>query len=366
MNKYEGAKILVVDDEHANIFFLEGLLTEEKFNVQTATNGFEALKIMSGMLPDLVLLDLMMPEMSGFEVLDKMMVDPVLKNIPVIMVTAKTEPEDVELALQKGAIDYIKKPFDDLELLARIGTSLRIKRNEDSLRENARSKEEFIKIISHDLRTPFASISGFADILLQDENLENKLSEDHRESLEIIVSTTNHLIDYFNRLLDWSKLETSKLKLVSSRENLKRIINTSWILFKSKLEEKNIKFESKVSENVELQVDKVFFNQVVNNLLSNAIKFTPKGGKISVYTQLVDKVVSLHIKDSGTGILDIAKSDLFDSKKHFTTRGTEGEKGSGVGLKICKKIIDAHGFSIDYISEQNQGTEFIISMNLDD
>lgn len=148
MEKYTGSKILVVDDEPANIFLLEGILTENGYKVSTAINGKDALKIISEIPQDTILLDIMMPEMTGIEVLEKIVSIKNIRDIPVIIVSAKTEVEDVKIALDKGAIDYIKKPIDEIDLLARVRVALRLKDREDKIKRLVKLKDEFIGILA--------------------------------------------------------------------------------------------------------------------------------------------------------------------------------------------------------------------------
>lgn len=174
--------ILVVDDEPANQFLLEGLLNANHYEPLVASHGAECLAMLEESSPDLILLDIMMPKMTGIEVLERIMKSDRLKTIPVIMVSAKTASADIQEALNLGAIDYIKKPFDEMELLARVKVGVRLKQNEDGLREMIQQRDEFVKIISHDLRSPFSAIHGFAELLAQSDNL----SDNQRRSLDYI------------------------------------------------------------------------------------------------------------------------------------------------------------------------------------
>jgi PleD family two-component response regulator len=166
-------------------------------------SGQEALQVLEKHLPDAILLDVMMPEMSGMEVLEVLQQKDETREIPILMVTAKAGPEDVEEALKKGAQDYIKKPINEIELLARLRTALRIKHQADTLRNMLRSKEEFIRIVAHDLRTPLSTISGFAEMILMNFSGDEPQSEEIKNYLQIIVETTNNISEYFNKLLTW-------------------------------------------------------------------------------------------------------------------------------------------------------------------
>lgn len=361
MNQLEDSKILIVDDEPANIFVLEGFLLANRFKVTTASSGLEALRLMKQELPDLIMLDIMMPGMSGIEVLQTIVNDSEVSDIPVLMVSAKSEAEDIEGALNIGAVDYIPKPFNDVELLARVRASLRLKKQKDALKEMIESKNNFIRIVSHDLRTPFSSISGFADILLNDEELKRKMTSEHKEFLQYIIETSHYLISYFNKLLNWSKYEAGKIELKIGIVKISKLIDTTQMIFQKNMEDKKIAFIRDVPEDIIINADDTYFNQVINNIVSNAIKYTPNGGQITLKAFKEADNTIIEIADSGEGISGQTPEQLFEKPYHRSTVGTMNEKGTGLGLFICKKIIDAHGFGITFRSMPGQGTTFVIT-----
>lgn len=355
--------ILVVDDEPANIFLLEGLLSELGYQVQTAMNGPEALQWLEKQLPDAILLDVMMPGMSGIDVLEALQQKEETREIPVLMVTAKTGPEDVEEALKKGAQDYIKKPVNETELLARLKTALRIKNQADTLRNMLRSKEEFIRIVAHDLRTPLATISGFAEMILMTFSGNEPQSEEIKNYLQIIVETTNNISEYFNKLLSWANLGSRGIVLSREEIPVSRLLNTTALMFRKKAEEKRLTIQVDIKNEFLLSADITFMSQVLNNLVGNAIKFTPDGGTITVQALEENGKHYISVKDTGVGMEQADPEVFFKEEFHKSTRGTRGEKGSGVGLRICKMILDAHGYGITFRSEKGKGTEFIISID---
>ncbi len=360
MNEFENCKILIVDDEPANIFVLEGVLTANKFSVQSSSSGAEALRLLKSNIPDLIMLDINMPIMSGIEVLQKLTNDEETSDIPVLMVSARCEIEDIESALNLGAVDYIPKPFNDIELLARVRAALRLKKQKDHLKELIKSKSNFISTVSHDLRSPFASISGFADILLNDVELKNKMSSEHKEFLQYIIDTSHYLIKYFNKLLNWSKFEADKIELKRANVKLSKLIDTTQMIFHKNIEDKNLQFVRDFADNFFINADDTYFNQVINNLVSNAIKFTPEGGTITIKGRNNGINNIIEISDTGIGIIGNTPGQLFEDPYHNSTMGTMSEQGTGFGLYICKKIIDAHGFDITYESALSKGTKFII------
>lgn len=362
MEKYLNSKVLVVDDEPANIFFLKGLLKEEGYLVSTASSGNECLDILKNNQQDVILLDIMMPGITGIEVLEKIMENEKTRDIPVIMVTAKTESIDIEEALDKGAVEYIRKPVDEIELLARLRTTLRIKKQEDMLRDMLQSKKDFIEIVSDDLRMPFSSISGFAEMLYYDKKLAEHLNSEHKDFLKYIIDSSHNIVDYFNKLLNWTKIDARELKLKLSDVNLLKLINTTIISYQTIINDKNLDIIREIDEDLEIKVDETYFVQLVMNLLSNAVKFTPDRGQIKFAAYSDKKSTRLVVSDTGVGIKDIEPEEMFGKFIHSPSTGTKGEKGTGLGLGICKKIIDAHGFGITYKSIPREGTDFIVTI----
>ncbi len=361
MEKYLNSRILIVDDEPANIYFLEDLLTQEGYRVETASNGSECFESLSKTPAEVILLDIMMPVMSGLEVLEKIVKDSELNRIPVIMVTAKIQSTDLQEAMDKGAFDYIKKPIDDIELLACIRAALRIKKQEDRLRELLRSKQDFINIISEDLRAPFSSISGFAEMIYYDKELENTLKNEHRDFLKYIIDTSRQTAEYFNRLLNWTNMGVAEMVLQWEEVQLSKLVNAAILIFEEQLAKKGITFENKVSDDFRINLDPTYFSQILRNLISNAVKYTPKGGKVSVDAMYDGTKSKIIVSDTGIGLRNKSPEDIFSHAINKSTRGTAGEKGAGLGLGICKKIIEAHGFTITFESEVNEGTDFIIT-----
>ena len=351
--------ILIVDDEPANCFLLEGLLSQNGYEPLAASGGQECLDILREKNPDLILLDIMMPRMTGLEVLDIIIKDPSLSHIPVIMVSAKTGSSDIREALNMGAIDYIKKPFDEMELLARVRVGVRLKKNEDGLRDMIDLRNDFVKIISHDLRSPFTAIHGFAEILLKSQNLSVK----QMDSLNYIVQAVEYSDDYFNKLLSWTMLDHGDLELMISHIFPKLILDGLVEIFAEKAKEKKIIMENTIEAGFSMIADETFFRQVLSNLISNALKYTPEKGRVTFLLDK-DKVSDLIIiSDTGIGMPEYYTPDnIFDDGLMKSQKGTMGEKGTGIGLSICKKILDAHNFGFTFRRKDPQGTNFIISV----
>lgn len=225
-------------------------------------------------------------------------------------------------------------------------------------------KEQFISIISHDLRSPFISIISALDFLFEDPNFTEPIEEEHREFLDYIHEDSKRVLDYLEKLLDWTRLDTGKLQPVVQKVDFQKLVKLSHAQFEQRLKEKEITLEIDIENGFHFEADPTLFSQVINNLIGNAIKFTPRKGFIVVRASSIKTeditVKEIRIKDSGIGIPPDKLSSLFKEYEKHYTYGTEGEKGSGFGLSITKKILDVHDFSISCISELEKGSEFII------
>jgi two-component system, sensor histidine kinase and response regulator len=353
----ENPVILIVDDERSNQFLLEGLLGAHGYKTIVACNGVECMQILSTQLVDLILLDIMMPKMTGIEALEIINASDNLKHIPVLILSAKTSTNDIEIALGKGAIDYIRKPFDEIELLSRVKVGIRLKQNEDHLREMIRQREELVSIVSHDLRSPFAAINGFAELIIGDKNL----TKEQKDSLSFIIDSVTFSQDYFNKLLSWSKLEHQNILLTLTPVSISKIIDVANRIFEAKATAKEIKLINEVDEKIIVKIDNTYFRQVVGNLISNAIKFTNRKGKVRCFSMVVEGGIEIVVSDTGIGMPeDLTPEILFTANILKSRRGTVGEKGTGLGISICKKITDAHHFQISFRKNRDNGTDFVI------
>ncbi len=231
---------------------------------------------------------------------------------------------------------------------------------ERKLKELLEYKNKFNSIISHDLRSPIAAVLGVLDIILSDEVEIEKLNEDYQEFLWDIRSEMERLLEYNNRLYHWSNLELGNFKLDIKEVPLDQIIRTAYKTALNSCEKKGILLEMQTDENIHIKVDEALFSQALNNLLSNAVKFTPPGEKIIVKGVEQDNEVFVSVIDSGVGMPEKVKNNLFKNTSIESTLGTSGEKGTGLGLDIVKKIITAHQFDISVESEENKGTTFTI------
>ena len=236
-----------------------------------------------------------------------------------------------------------------------------LKKSTQNLIKLNETKDRFISIISHDLRTPFSSILGFTDLLANDE----ELTEDERKQyIKYIQESSRSMLALVNSLLDWTRLQTGRIKFEPQKIDVSKVVIDSVNALSGTAIQKGIDVVSNVNQSLYLFVDKSLITQVFNNLISNAIKFTNKGGFISISSESVtnSRFVKFRVKDTGVGIKNDDLGKLFSVDAKFTSEGTAGEKGSGLGLSLVKEIIEKHGGTISVESEYGKGTEFIFTL----
>jgi CheY-like chemotaxis protein/two-component sensor histidine kinase len=354
--------ILIVDDTPQNIQVVGNILRENiKCDFTFATNGLQALEKIKKSRPDLILLDVMMPELDGFEVCEKLKGSETTKDIPIIFLTAKTESEDIVRAFENGAVDYVTKPFNPSELLARVRTQLKIKENNDIITEQNAEQQELLHVLCHDLANPLSSMLGVMEMIKDIESLDK--FKPH------MISMTKDGLKIIDMIRKMRKLEDKEEPLRMDNITLSELILESEMILKSKFTAKNILLETRVAEDVKVKVEPVsFVNSVLNNLLTNAIKFSNRNSKITITAEGSDSIAKLSIRDYGIGIPANLLKDIFNIRKPTSRTGTEGEEGTGFGMPLVKKFIKIYNGEIEIISreekdsESDHGTEVLISL----
>jgi len=243
----------------------------------------------------------------------------------------------------KGQIQKLYGLVSDISL--RKKAELELKKSSDKLIKLNETKDRFISIISHDLRTPFSSVVGFTDLLLNDNELSG---EEKTQYIKYIQDSSNSMLALVNSLLDWTRLQTGRVRFEPDRYNIKDIVNSSISLMSGVALQKDIELVSNIENDINVFVDKDLIQQVFNNLLSNAIKFTKENGEIVISKRPYEKsrFIEFSIKDNGVGIKKENIDKLFNVDAKYTSEGTKGEKGSGLGLSLVKEIINKHGGEI--------------------
>ena len=345
--------ILIVDDVPRNIQLLGTLLSKFDCELAVAMNGQQALKTVSRVKPDLILLDIMMPEMDGHEVCQRLKQQEETRNIPVIFLSAKSETEDIIKGFELGAVDYITKPFIGSELLARVKTHLSLKQIKEDLEEEVATKNKFFSIISHDLRGSFGIILSFVQLL--QENRDDLSVEETNEMLEDIGSTTRNTLDLLENLLEWARSQTGGINFKPQELHLNNVVPEILKVTRDIASKKDIRLS--VNTNSEkVFADKNMLLLIIRNLVSNAMKFTPPGGRVTLESQTMEDNVKISVMDSGIGIEPEKIEQLFKIDNKVSTPGTENEEGNGLGLILCHEFVKRNHGEIGIESERGKGT----------
>ncbi len=359
--------ILVVDDTEDNLDLLEFALKRKPVEMLRATSGKECLAIAKEKQPDVILLDIQMPEMDGFETLKHLKASPTTSRIPVIFLTAqRKDPGSIEAGLMLGADEYLTKPIDTDELLVRTKTLVKIKRIEAELE---RTKADFMAMLVHDLRSPLAGIKDVIEFIRELEKSKESLTADHFTLLSASQESAERMLQLINNLLDISKFEAGKITLHRENVSISQVIDRAVKQVDFQFRQKNISLHVDVKDDVKTaMIDSGKIGQVIMNLLSNALKFTPNGGHVKIDAENAEakieglgekqKVVNITIKDTGMGIPPEELTTIFERYKQASTAKRIRQKGTGLGLAICKLIVEAHGGTIGVSSEPGKSTTF--------
>ncbi|HID98921.1 MAG TPA: hybrid sensor histidine kinase/response regulator [Thiotrichaceae bacterium] len=367
MNNQKKPLVLIVDDNPQNLKMLGNILKEKPYRQALAQNGTEALDFIKKKRPDIILLDIMMPEMNGFEVCQKLKQDAELSEIPVIFLTAKTEKKEVIKGLKQGAVDYVTKPFNSQELITRVSTHLELKAAKEALLEKVEelkeanaTKDKFFAIIAHDLMSPFNALLGLSELLLEEKDIN---AEKREKLLKIIQQASKTGYNLLKNLLEWSRFQTGRMAFRPEKINLKEIVSANFELLNSNAVAKNIHIFSTILETSYVFADRNMLNTIIRNLLSNAIKFTPEKGKIEVVCCEKEAHIEIAISDTGVGINSQDINKLFRTDITYSTIGTRQETGTGLGLILCQEFVEKHGGKIWVESELGKGSRFYIRLS---
>jgi len=368
------SKILIVDDEIKNIRLFKAMLMSERYLTLEALSGEQALEMVSVVSPDLILLDVMMPGINGFDVCRKLKRAEETKIIPIVMVTALSEKAHRLEALEAGADDFLSKPVDRSELVVRAKSLLRIKTYHDELRarnseiaeqneklrELQKIKEGLTHMIIHDLNNPLSSIIGALDLILLKESA---LSQKSLGSMNACLDYCRDLKDMILSLLGIHRMEEGKLELDIEGSNITELIMEVMQQSEFKAMKNQVRlFANGSKAPYTVAIDRGLIKRVILNLLSNAIRHTPTGGKVEVKTDLntADESIRIQVVDTGNGLAPEYHQKVFDKFEQVGLSQEGVALGSGgLGLAFCKMAVEAHGGKIWVESEgEGQGANF--------
>ncbi len=353
------SRILVVDDVVQNLQVVGTMLRNEGHDVMPASSGAQALDRVRARLPDLILLDLMMPEMDGLEVCQRLKADSATREIPVIFLTASNEMEHLVKGFEAGAVDYVTKPFNGAELLARVRTHLELKLARERLREMNDEKNEFMGIAAHDLRNPLSAIKGYSEMVIEDaQELQHGDLELHGRK---ILDTAGRMAEMVQNLLDANRIERGEMQVNLVASDLFCLLSsvTETQRPRAAAKQQTIHLENSAGP-VNALVDPAVMLQVLENIVSNAVKYSPPGKHIWVSLNPEPGGVRCEVRDEGPGLSAEDQKKLFGKFARLSAKPTGGEHATGLGLSIVKRMVEAMHGRVWCESEPGNGARFMV------
>ncbi|MBV9079502.1 MAG: hybrid sensor histidine kinase/response regulator [Elusimicrobia bacterium] len=364
--------VLVVDDEPFILKNLEVLLSGNGCKVRTAATGSAGLEIAMKERPDVVLLDVMLPDTDGYEVCRKIKQEPATRHIPVLLLTALQDVFSKVKGLDAGADDFVSKPFNESELRARVWAFLRTKRLHDELdnsykrlKELEELRDSLTHMVMHDLVAPLTAIQVGVEAVLEKGAPGTPITESNIRMLRTAHEGCRRLMDMLRDVLSVSRLEEKKLPLALEKVEMKPLVETCVSILEPTRLLGNVNIATRFSEPLKTVVcDPSLMTRVVTNLISNSLKFTEPGGTVTVSAATEGKEAEVAVADTGLGIPKENLEKIFD--KFF--QGGEAQtarKGQGLGLTFCRLAVEAHGGRIWAESEPGKGSRFVLRLPLE-
>ncbi|MGB3655988.1 MAG: response regulator [Rivularia sp. (in: cyanobacteria)] len=378
-----GENILIVDDTLENLLSLSTTLSENGYTVQSVVSGSMALTAASRILPDLILLDIKMPDMDGYEVCKLLKQSEITSDIPIIFLSGLHNVSEKIKAFKLGGADYITKPFQVEEVLARVKHQLTIQKLSRQIKQQnqllqheiterrkaelealtaSQAKSNFLANMSHELRTPLNAIIGFSKLMSHD----SLLNVEQQENIRIINRSAEHLLELINDVLEFSKIEAGVISFDKTNFDLYRLLDNIEEMFQIKVEQRNIKLNFIVTPDVPqyIKTDIKKLRSCLTNLIANAIKFTPQGNVTLKVSSPSPPHLLFQVEDTGCGISPDELDRLFDA---FTQAeaGKTSSKGTGLGLAITRKFVQMMGGEIKVTSTVGKGSVFAFDIQVD-
>ncbi len=356
------SKIAIVDDERSMRMQLESLLSSDGYELTSFDSGTALLEQLSTFNPDLLILDLMMPEIDGFEVCRQVKAKPQFQHIPIILVTVLDASKALVKGLEAGADDFIQKPVSRLELRARVRSMLRIKKQYEELEAMLQMREELSNMVVHDMSSSIVSVQLNATLMR-----EKVVDEEQRNHLDMILMAANRLDEFINDMLMTAKMEQSKLRIHPSVTHIQQLILDAEKHFKIIAQSKGIELELILpTMQLNMELDANLFRRVLANLLSNALQYSPEGTTVTVKLEILPPDqkghhLRLQVIDQGPGIPDAYRKRIFE-KFEVVELKKKGVAQIGLGLTFCKLVVDAHCGKIYVAPNDPNGSKFIVEI----
>ena len=356
-------RILVVDDQAANLRVVSALLTREGYQVITASSGQEALARYAETVPDMILLDMMMPGMDGFELLAALRERPELRGVPAVFLTAAHDRDLLVRAFESGAVDYVTKPFMPEELLARVAAHIGLKQTRDRLERVARERQELVNLVAHDLKNPLTSVL-FASEMLEQPDCKPERAPRY---LQIIRDSTQDAVGYIRRYLESqsSALDSAKARAMAPQRACLRE-TVQWLAgrYELQLENSGIRLALHIPEHSgDVAIEALVLRQVAENLVSNAMKYARGGGELELVVRASSPGYwQLLAEDRGPGIPAGRQRELFKPFQRLTDHDPANGLSSGLGLSLARQIVAEAGGQLWYEDREGGGARFIIEL----
>ncbi len=389
--KSQALAVLLVDDQaiiHEAI--RRQLANAEDLVLHCCADGSEALTMAEQVRPHVILQDLVMPDVEGLQLVQFYRVNPTTRDVPIVVLSSKEDPEIKARAFSLGANDYIVKLPDQAELLARLRyhaqayenlrqrarvfqqlkqnqralmqANQRLEKEQQELKKINEIKNRFLSIAAHDLRNPLSAIRCFAEFLTDEE--VGELNEEQRELAQNIRNTADSMLLLVNDLLDVSVIESGRLSLKLGEHSLPELVKDVVHLNDIVAQRKHIRVVLEMDVDEPMQVfDRDRLRQVIDNLISNAVKYSPLNSTVRVRLEIQGSTIRISVRDQGPGIPESERDKLFQPFGRTSVQPTAGEKSIGLGLALSRRMVRAHGGDIRVRSEVGKGSEFIVELD---
>lgn len=360
--------IIIVDDVPDNLKILGNILKFEGYKVRPVPNGMMALKVAEMKKPDLILLDIMMPDMDGFEVCRRLKGNPKMFDVPVIFISALNDTGNIVKALKSGGVDFITKPFQAEEVIVRVKTHLdlymqskRLEKQSKELQDLVATKDKFFSIIAHDLRGPLGGFMQLTEMMAVEFN--EFTSDQQKEMIVELSQSSRSIYNLLENLLEWSRMQQGQTAFRPEEINLRELLSECINALTDSIRYKSIQLNVDITDAQKVTADKNMIQSVIRNLVSNAVKFTPSGGKVNISADLSENnTLVFVVRDTGIGMNNMMISNLFQINANIRRPGTEGEQSTGLGLLLCKEFVEKHGGELWVESEEGKGTAFYFTI----
>lgn len=355
-------RILIVDDNTNNLAVLYNYLDKMGHAVLVSQDGETAVDLAAREQPDLILLDVLLPGINGFEVCRRLKATAETADIPVLFMSALSETEDKVEGFRAGAVDYITKPLQQEEVLARINAHLTIRHQRDELNRLNATKSRFFGVIAHDLRGPFMGLLGALELMRDSiESFDQETLQTMAASLHESAEKTYLLL---NNLLEWARSQQNKVEFHPTELVLHQIAGEIALLFRATAGQKSIQITNTIPSEVTVHADRNMLATVLRNLMNNAVKFTPENGTVTICAETDGEQATVTIADTGVGIPEDLLPKLFELDRSTSRSGTAGESGSGLGLLLVRDYVERHGGTVWATSTPGQGSQFRFTIPL--